>query len=76
MKAIILDYTDGTILTIQIPKGWEENPSEFVESLPYYNNQCYHMIVNEDKLEVYEIVEDGEDEDGYPCYEYQHVATL
>ena len=75
MKALILDYTDGTAMTIEIPKGWEENASEFVESLPCYHNDCMHMIFTED-IEVYKIVEDGMDTDGYPCYDYQHIATL
>ena len=76
MKAIILDYTDGTLLLVDIPKEWEHNPSEFVEALPCYSDQCYHMISNGDCFEVYNIVEDGQDTDGYPCYDYKHVCDL
>lgn len=77
MKAIILDYTDGTILVVAIPKEWEESPSEFVESLPMYDtNSMYHMISRDYHVEVYNVVEDGKDADGYPCYDYQHITDL
>lgn len=77
MKAIILDYTDGTIMTIVIPKEWESDPEEFVTSLPCYDDSsCYYMISRDDSVEVYEIVEDGKDTDGYPCYDYEHITDL
>ena len=77
MKAIILDYTDASLLLITIPKEWEDDASEFVESLPcYHDSSCYHMITDNDTFEVYNIVQDGEDADGYPTYDYEKVTEL
>ncbi len=77
MKAIILDYRDGTINIMPIPKEWEENADEFIRAHPCYDeSSCYYMIAQDDTIEVYKIVEVGKDKDGYPNYDYQNIATL
>ena len=77
MKAIIIDYEDGSINVLPIPKDWEENADEFVESHPRYSDgSCYYMTTNDDEVPVYDIVEDGEDEDGMPTYDYIRRTTL
>ena len=77
MKAIIFDYEDGSLNVLPIPKEWEENADEFVESHPYYNKaSCYYMTANNDEFPVYDIVEDGEDDDGVPTYDYIRRTTL
>jgi len=76
MKAYIFDYTDGSILVLPIPKEWEENVDDFVTAHPCYDSSsCYYMST-EHEVEVYEVVKDGEDEDGYPCYDYNHINTI
>lgn len=76
MKAIIIDYRDASILRITIPKGWEEDAAEFVESLPCYHNDCYFIVTDNDTFEVYDIVQDGEDAEGCPNYDYQKATEL
>lgn len=77
MKAILLDYSDGTINVLPIPKEWEDNADEFVQAHPcYVQDEMYYMISPDDEIEVYDIVQDGEDTDGYPCYDYQKRTTL
>ena len=77
MKAIILDYTDYTINILPIPKEWEDNADDFVRAHPNYSeDEMYYMISPDDNVEVYDIVQDGEDTDGYPCYDYQIKTTL
>ena len=77
MKAIILDYSDKTILRIDIPKDWEESPEEFVTALPCYEEgKCHFIITDEKNIEVFDIVQCGESPDGYPEYDYKHVMDL
>ena len=77
MKAIILDYRDGSLNILPIPKEWEEKADEFVKAHPFYDDgSCYYMISSDDEIEVYNIVEDGEEADGDPRYDYQHLTTL
>ena len=77
MKAIILDYSDGTVNVLPIPKEWEDNADEFVQAHPFYSqDEQYYMISPYDEVEVYDIVQDGKDTDGYPCYDYQKRTTL
>ena len=76
MKAIILDYMDGSVLLVTIPKDWEEDPETFVRNLPAYDDSVCNYMIAKDGFEVYDIVEDGKDEDGCPTYDYQHRLTL
>lgn len=71
MKAIILDYCDGTIMLLPIPQEWENDADEFVRAHPCYDDSCmYHMVNDGDTFEVYDIVQTGEDIDAYPFYDY------
>lgn len=71
MKALILDYTDASLLLITIPQEWEDNAEEFVRALPRYDDSCcYHIVTSGNTFDVYDIVQDGEDADGHPNYDY------
>jgi len=76
MKALIIDYTDASLLLITIPKEWEDNAGEFVENLPCYSNDCEFIVTDKDTFEVYDIVQDGEDADGYATYDYEKATEL
>jgi len=73
MKAIILDYTDASILILPIPKECEEyEADEFVRSHPCYDDSCcYHMVTSGDSFYVYNVVNDGND-----SHDYVHIANL
>lgn len=71
MKAVILDYTDASILLLTIPKEWEDNADEFVRSHPCYDDSCcYHMVTSGDYFDVYNVEKDGDSND------YVHIANL
>jgi len=71
MKALILDYTDASLLLVTIPNEWEDSADEFVKALPCYDDSCcYHIITSGDSFDVYDIVQDGEDADGCATYDY------
>lgn len=77
MRAIILDEMDGTLLVLPIPEGWESDPDGFVISHPAYDESTsYYWITKNDEIDVVNVVEDGKDDDGYPCYDYQHLCSL
>ena len=66
MKAIILDYSDGSVNLLPIPKDMEENTSEYVENV-VNTSHCSYMIHQNDSFPVYEIIvtesENGNDFD-------------
>lgn len=77
MKAIIIDYCTGNLLLLPIPKDRENDADDFVRSHPAYDDSCcYHMVNDGDTFDVYNVVEDGVDENGDTCYDYQHVTTI
>ena len=54
MKAIILDYRDGDVSVLQIPKNAEEDPCDYVETVIDASN-CSYMIVDKDSVPVYQM---------------------
>lgn len=55
MKAIILDYTDGSINILPIPKDAESNADDYVREFGgNHLEDCQYMIVTEE-IPVYRI---------------------
>ena len=72
MKAIILDYVDGSINVLRIPKEHEENANEFVEGVINATN-CSWIIFDKEEIPMYEIkpqYENGE----YIGNEYESIS--
>lgn len=63
MKAIILDYYDGKVVTFQFPaEVAEEDAQEYLESIPWYHAEaCHFMLVHGNECGVEELTayEDG-----------------
>ena len=76
MKAIIIDYTDGTLSILPIPKEWEDNAEEFVVEHPFYDDSTCHYMISKGDISVYDIVNDGDAEDGTPFCEYRYRLDL
>jgi len=65
MKALIMDYTDGTLLRLPIPKEWENDAEEYVKSQPCYDDSSCYYVIGGDSFDVYDVTEceDGETHD-------------
>ena len=78
-KAIIFDYSDGTILLLPIPDEISvENEERYVNEHPCYrSDEMYYMIVEGD-TEVYKVSteETAHKENGIVCYETRPVYEL
>ena len=78
MKAIILDYGDGSINILPIPRNVPDNKEcEYVESHPCYDSGAMAYMVVEDSAEVFEVSTEqfSHKENGIVCYKDIPIFT-
>ena len=73
MKALIIDYTDASLLLLPIPEDREADADDYVREHPAYDDSCcYHIVTSGDYFPVYDIIrsESGD------CWDYDHKLNL
>ncbi len=77
MKAILFDYADGKILLLPIPQDEENDADAYVRSHPCYDDKCmFYMMGDGNTFSVYDVIQLGEDIDGYPDYTLNLKTTI
>ena len=64
MRAIILDYSDGTIVLLNIPKERENEADDYVRER-INADECAWMVVVDDTTDVYRLERNDEGENEY-----------
>lgn len=75
MKAIILDYADGSINVLRIPKEHEEDANEYVEGVINATN-CEWILFENEEIPMYEIKPQIDENGEYIGNEYERIESI